>query len=70
MFGKLLSGGGIEGYNGPERNIRLMDLWKTIPYSSKFSWYNSFVIFVINLSFTKNFATKIIMGVVFSGACI
>ena len=36
-----------------------------VPYSSKFSWYNIFVIFVINLSFTKIFFTKITMGVAF-----
>ena len=36
-----------------------------IPYSSKFSWYNIFVIFVINLSFTENFFAKIIIGVAF-----
>ena len=36
-----------------------------IPYSSKLSWYNNFMIFVINLSFTKIFSAKIIMGMAF-----
>ena len=31
---------------------------KEVPYSSKFSWHNIFVIFVINPSFTKFFPRK------------
>ena len=36
-----------------------------LPYNSKFSWHNILVIFVINLSFTNTFFTKITKGLAF-----
>ena len=52
--------------------------WGRVPYSSKFSWHNIFVIFVINPSFTNFLFTNIIcyivisklMGVAFSTCCM
>ena len=43
----------------PVRHCRWNLRWSYIPYSSKCSWHNIFVIFVINTSFTKYFSTKI-----------
>ena len=44
---------------GNYRGITLLSVVGKAPYSSKFSWHNIFVIFVINPSFTKIFSTKI-----------
>jgi len=53
---------------GPK--ITLLFLRLLVPYSSKFSWHNIFVIFVIDPSFTNFLVTKILIseGVAFSRA--